>query len=610
MSDFIFGNDVPKPCRHFCGRDSEIEKLHNLLEEHGKIFLHGIAGIGKSELAKAYASRYKKEYTNILYIVYSGDLKRDITDMDFSDDLPDEDREECFRRHNRFLRTLKQDTLFIIDNFNVPATKDSFLPVVMKYRCRVLFTTRGRMEHYPSMQLEEISDNAALLELMGRFYSDAGNHADELEQIIGAVHSHTLAVELAARLLEKGLLDSKALLAKLKEEKAALDSADKISITKDGKPTKETYYGHIHTLFSLFHLSDPEQDIMRNMALIPLTGIPARRLADWLSLTNLNVINDLVENGFLTPLPERSVSLHPMIQEITAADLEPSLSSCMTLCRKLQAVCLMHGLDISYHKLLFATVKNIIKLVKKDDGLFYIRFLEDVFPYMEKYHYEQGMHTVLSELEKLVMESPSDPDSPANFANTNDRALLLDYKATLEKNTVRAIRLEKDALAMLTEINAGNAHLAANLHSNLGALYRIAGQLNPAMEHMKTGAALLEQYHLVYTHDSVAITSNYAALLCDMGQPESAIETLRSVAQAVKKYNSELSGDYALLMEAMGSICLIQGKIPDAREHFKQAMAIYETLWDEEPELLEAKKQEILETYAQAGIGLVQKLLV
>lgn len=109
VSNFIFGNDVPKPCRHFCGRDSEIEKLHNLLEEHGKIFLHGIAGIGKSELAKAYASRYKKEYTNILYIVYSGDLKRDITDLDFSDDLPDENREERFRRHNRFLRTLKQD---------------------------------------------------------------------------------------------------------------------------------------------------------------------------------------------------------------------------------------------------------------------------------------------------------------------------------------------------------------------------------------------------------------------------------------------------------------------------------------------------------------------
>ena len=29
-------------------------------------FLHGIAGIGKSELAKAYAKQHRKEYTNVL----------------------------------------------------------------------------------------------------------------------------------------------------------------------------------------------------------------------------------------------------------------------------------------------------------------------------------------------------------------------------------------------------------------------------------------------------------------------------------------------------------------------------------------------------------------
>lgn len=33
------------------------------------------------------------------------------------------------------LRSLKDDTLLIIDNFNVTATQDSFLSVVLKYRC-------------------------------------------------------------------------------------------------------------------------------------------------------------------------------------------------------------------------------------------------------------------------------------------------------------------------------------------------------------------------------------------------------------------------------------------------------------------------------------------
>ena len=74
LADFILDEDIPKPCRNFCGREKELESLHQLLEGNKKVFLHGIAGIGKSELAKAYAKMHRKDYTNILYLTYSGDL--------------------------------------------------------------------------------------------------------------------------------------------------------------------------------------------------------------------------------------------------------------------------------------------------------------------------------------------------------------------------------------------------------------------------------------------------------------------------------------------------------------------------------------------------------
>ena len=61
------------------GRKSEIENLHECLENNSKVFLYGIPGIGKSELAKAYARKHKKYYTNILYIEYTGDLHQSIT---------------------------------------------------------------------------------------------------------------------------------------------------------------------------------------------------------------------------------------------------------------------------------------------------------------------------------------------------------------------------------------------------------------------------------------------------------------------------------------------------------------------------------------------------
>ena len=184
IKDFVFDGDVPKVCPHFCGRETELCTLHDLIENNKKVFLQGIAGIGKSEVAKAYAQTYRKEYTNILYLTYSGDLRQDIINLDFADDLPEDSEEDRFRKHNRFLRTLKDDTLLIIDNFNTTATKDSFLSVVLKYRCRIIFTTRSRFDNYTSMDLEEISDPEALLSLMGCFYSDAGKYSSVLKQII------------------------------------------------------------------------------------------------------------------------------------------------------------------------------------------------------------------------------------------------------------------------------------------------------------------------------------------------------------------------------------------------------------------------------------------
>ena len=224
-------------------------------------------------------------------------MKQDIIDMDFADDLPNDNDEERFRKHNRFLRTLKDDTQFIIDNFNVTATQDGLLSVVMKYRCRVLFTTRSRFNNYTSMTLEEIADTEALVELMGCFYSDAEKYHSILEQIIQTVHSHTLAVEMSARLLETGIMEPMLLLNKLEEEKAGLDATDTIGITKDGKNQKATYYHHIHTLFSLYRLSNTETDIMRSVSLLPVTGISGRLFANWMKLRDMNIVNDLIEKG-------------------------------------------------------------------------------------------------------------------------------------------------------------------------------------------------------------------------------------------------------------------------------------------------------------------------
>lgn len=603
VADYIYENEVPKPCRHFCGRDSELDALHKLLTDEGKVFLHGIAGIGKSELAKAYAKQYKKEYTNILYIIYSGDLMRDVTGMDFSDDLPEDTDDERFRKHNRFLRSLKEDTLIIIDNFNTTATKDTFLSVMLKYKCRLLFTTRSRIENRPCMLLEEISDRNVLFELAGHYYTDACDYKTVMEQIIETVHFHTLAVELSARLLQTGILEPKELLKKLEEEKAGMSATDKIGITKDGENRRATYYDHIHTLFSLYNLDEMQTEIMRCLSLVPFSGIPSKLFASWLRQHDMNNINDLVEMGFIQPKSGRMITLHPMLQEITITDTKPSVTNCHTMLSYLQKeVFCYHGIDVPYYKLLFSTTLNINDLIEVDDKEFYLRFLEDTFAYMDKYHYEEGMKKVVVEIENLLNNSI--------IGTASDKALLLDYKAAMADQTSKAIKLEQQALELLTEINADNALLVSNLNANMGALYHKANKNDLAAYHMEQGISILEKYELIYMNQSIAQICNYAVLLHDMGESERGLSALRRCAKTVKEHNSELSSDYAAIQEAMGSINLACDRLDKAREHLQKALSIYEQLWSDEPQLIEAKQEEILQQYAAAGLGIGSSFLI
>ena len=599
VQDYIYDGFVPKPCKHFCGRESELEQLHSTLENNSKIFIQGVAGIGKSEFVKKYAQLYKKEYTNILYFNYSGDLKQMITDCDFADDKIDENDDMKFKRHNRFLRSLKDDTLIIIDNFNAISSSDGLFNVVMKYRCKVIFTTRSCFEDYTYLDLKEISDMETLLKLVGYFYKGTSNDTGTLKDIISEVHKHTLSVELAARLLSSGILDAVRLLEELRNTRSILHTEDKINLVKDGTSSKRTYYEHIHTLVSLFSLSEEANSIMRSMTLIPSDGILPRLFAEWIGLSNLNTVNELIEYGFIQMNDYRKIILHPLIQEIAIDDTQPSVTSCAVLLNTLHKLCLLHGIDLPYHGLMFKTIENVIGIAEKDDMSAYLLFLKDAFPYMEKYAYRTGMEIIISELQALC-------------CNNEDKAMLLDYKAAYEhicnKNHKKALQYEQQAIKYCAEIEAVNPHLVANIYGNIGGLYHSVNQLEKAKSYMERGYFIIREYELEYTNDSVIQICNYANLAANMGEPEQAIAALEACAKAVKTYNSDNSSDYANLLWDIGCIYMQMYDRANALVNFKAAMQIYTELWVNEPELIKAKLIELQNMADVYGMN-VQKLL-
>lgn len=567
-TDLIMSGDVPNPCKHFCGRDSELEELHTLLEKHGKIFITGLAGIGKSEFAKFYAKTHKKDYTNILYFKYHDSLQALIEDMDFADDLPTDDNTTRFKKHNRFLRSLTPDTLLIIDNFNTTAANEPQLDVLMKYNCKIIFTTRSRFEVGYTYELNEITDLESLISLAAFFYTNTPNQRKIVESIIETVNRHTLSVELSARLLQTGILEPDEVLARLSENTAAPDASDKIMLTKDGHTKKATYHAHIQTLFSLFALSDELQAVMRFAAFIPAEGIRARLFAKLIGLENMDAINDLTELGFIQNPEMDLITLHPLVQEIITADLSPDTDNCRTLLDNIHRIGLQHGVDISYYTALFEITENVADKITVCDKTDYLLFVEDAFAYMEKYRYASGMKKLLTVMTNLLSDEA--------LGTPNDRALLLNDQASCEGllngNYRKAIELEKRALKLCNADD--NLQLAANLNMNLGYLYQADGQFEPAKSSMEKAMQIIAELNEP-SHDVVIMSRNYARLLAETGEARRAVTALQKCAELIKSVSSEQSSDYADVVFDIAAIRLQLGDVQDANSQFSRAFKVY-----------------------------------
>ena len=194
LSDTIQSSRLPSITEEFVGRKNELKECGKLLQEHPTLFISGVAGIGKSEFAKYYADKNRKKYTNLIYLYYTGDLKKNIAGMEFDNDTSEMTEEMLFDKHYKILKKLHRDSLIILDNFNALPKDDSFFREFAQNDFQLLITTRCRPTQYPIMELKELDTDTELSELFFRLCPSAKEDTLATKQIIHTVHSHTLTV--------------------------------------------------------------------------------------------------------------------------------------------------------------------------------------------------------------------------------------------------------------------------------------------------------------------------------------------------------------------------------------------------------------------------------
>ncbi|MBR0599765.1 hypothetical protein [Sinanaerobacter chloroacetimidivorans] len=198
LSDKLLSAKVPTATKTFLGRKEELKEASSLLQEHSLLFVTGIAGIGKSEFSKAYASKNIKKYNNILFFHYEGSLKKCIASLSFSDDTAEMTEEELFKTHYQTLQKLRSDSLIILDNFNVLPKDDAFFKEFIRNDFQIIVTTRCRVTTFQILEIKELDREKELTTLFYQHCPSSKSEPETTADIIVELKGHTLAVCLAS----------------------------------------------------------------------------------------------------------------------------------------------------------------------------------------------------------------------------------------------------------------------------------------------------------------------------------------------------------------------------------------------------------------------------
>lgn len=329
--------DLPKwqPSGYSQGREPELKAVREHLMRHGYVFIRGMGGIGKSEIAKLYAKQYAADYHTVQFCKYADSLQvltaaipmHGINDTDYAD------LSSLANEKQKILHQCDCHTLLIVDNFNV--TYDNFLREFLPASAagfHVIFTTRCELaaEYYAPMTLKiGAMPQEDCLALFQRHY---GRKLDSKETkkaiaLIDRIERNTLIMLLMAKAMKRTGFGPEQMLDQI-EAQTTDQILPEIFLEYDYfNEETEAYnrlYGHLNTVYSVSALSSEEKVALKCATLISPNGLPLKMLktvgagdAD----ISISIVR-LYELGWVEIDDFENVTVHQMVSDILASKPE------------------------------------------------------------------------------------------------------------------------------------------------------------------------------------------------------------------------------------------------------------------------------------------------
>ena len=431
-------------------------------------------------------------------------------------------------------------------------------------------------------KIKEIASEKDLLQLFASHCPYSGNDTETVKQIIREVHSHTLTVVLSALSLAAGGLEPDELLHELKLCGLNITDSEDVELYKDGDYHDGLMIEHLRILMQISRLNASQSDILKDLSILPISGVYKNYFRNWLQLVSLHDINYLARYGFITDdIENKKISLHPLIQEIIYEELKPCISNCQTLVNSLHTISLMHGIEVRKPDNTIQAMISVAENIINDNSACYLLFLQDMFPYLEKYSVRDYMSKLADRISYLMEQKHI--DSPC------DRALLLDYKAELaymRKDYDVAVKKREKAIHLLENdtMNTMNQKRYINLLSNLyNKCISCTKKTDKATEALHKSFEIRISYAdtgIIETHDTLQQMLNLVNMLILADDLELAQLVLNQYDTLVTANEGNNTLDYGCCRLAAGIITLNEGKPVEAEKNLLAAESIINAAMD------------------------------
>ncbi len=340
-----------KPVYYFTGRETELKELRQRAERGRKsVLVSGMGGIGKTHICRKLFEEYyvehnkgrKEPFQHIGYIEYNGDMNSSLqTCLKYKEQTDSKLNQEAAWEELKHLAS-NEKLLLIVDNVNVPISKDKGLQRLTTIPGAIIITSRltsfcDEFEPYKIgfLDIEQCKEIYERIRFENSGKKVDSEEIQDLEYIIEKLAArHTITIEHLAHLAYVKRWTVRELKEKLEEKRF------KIGYHKNGEliNIQESY----EVLYNLSELSKSEQNILEAFSVFPYIPLEANICNQWL-LSDAGVseeddiLTGLYQKGWLQfDMEQDGYSLHPVFAQFIYEKCKPKTEDHMQLLKLLE----------------------------------------------------------------------------------------------------------------------------------------------------------------------------------------------------------------------------------------------------------------------------------